>query len=105
MWALISRDVGHAFHAIVGSHFMIMGRRPTFSWSQAGSVQMTLNSLGQLRAKLLHPSERCRSVNIQAPLGQQIRHILVGQRIPHVHPHRAQDYDGWKPMAFGWLFA
>ncbi|WP_222861724.1 hypothetical protein, partial [Oceaniovalibus sp. ACAM 378] len=26
MWALISRDVGHAFHAIVGSHFTIVGR-------------------------------------------------------------------------------
>jgi hypothetical protein len=31
MWALISRDVGHAFHAIVGSHFTIVGRLPTLS--------------------------------------------------------------------------
>ena len=25
-WALISRDLGHAFHAIVGSHFADAGR-------------------------------------------------------------------------------
>ena len=26
LWALISRDLGHAFHAIVGSHFADAGR-------------------------------------------------------------------------------
>ncbi len=25
-WAVISRDLGHAFHGIVGSHFTIVGR-------------------------------------------------------------------------------
>ncbi|WP_366508926.1 DUF6538 domain-containing protein, partial [uncultured Marivita sp.] len=25
-WAVISRDLGHAFHGILGSHFTIMGR-------------------------------------------------------------------------------
>lgn len=25
-WAVISRDLGHAFHAIVGSHFTVVGR-------------------------------------------------------------------------------
>ena len=35
-WAVISRDAGHAFHAILGSHFTgSWAGWPTFSWSQA----------------------------------------------------------------------
>jgi len=35
-WALISRDRGHAFRAILGSHFTgSWAGWPTLSWSQA----------------------------------------------------------------------
>jgi len=35
-WALISRDRGHAFHAMLGSHFTgSWAGWPTLSWIQA----------------------------------------------------------------------
>ncbi|UOA16901.1 hypothetical protein DSM109990_03788 (plasmid) [Sulfitobacter dubius] len=57
----------------------------------AGPTQKLLRSFGQFRSEFLNPAIYRRSINSDPALCEQIHHVLVGQWVAQLPPHRAKD--------------
>lgn len=66
---------------------------------EADPAAMPLGTFGQFRPELLDPSIDRRAIDEHTPPGQKIGGVLIRDWVAKIHPNRAEDNDGGKPMA------
>ncbi len=65
----------------------------------ADGVAAGPGGLDEKRREALHPAKDGDMVDVDAPFGQQLLHVPVGQPEAQVPPHPQEDHVGWEPEA------